>query len=97
MRRSKTRSGLNAITDPAVYKQLEELFSQASELPEADQAAFLRDKCGSDTDLLRLVQNLLQQDREGIIEPQLAADSSKQAFAKTSADEPYLITRLLSR
>ena len=76
MRGSKTRSGLNAITDPAVYKQVEELFSQAAELPVQDQAAFLRDKCGGDTDLLRLVQNLLQEDRQGVIEPQLAADRS---------------------
>ena len=74
MRGSKTRSGLNAITDPAVYKRVSELFSQAAELPVQDQAAFLRDKCGSDTDLLRLVQNLLQEDREGVIEPELAAD-----------------------
>ncbi|MBV8865463.1 MAG: serine/threonine protein kinase, partial [Acidobacteriaceae bacterium] len=76
MRGSKPRSGINAITDPAVYKQVEELFSRAAELPEQDQAAFLRDKCGSDTDLLRLVQNLLQEDRQGVIEPQLAADTS---------------------
>jgi serine/threonine protein kinase/Tol biopolymer transport system component len=39
-----------------------------------DQAAFLRDKCGSDADLLRPLQNLLQQDREGPIDPELAAD-----------------------
>jgi serine/threonine protein kinase len=72
---SKTRSGLNAITDPAVYKRVSELFSQAAELPVQDQAAFLRGKCGSDTDLLRLVQNLLREDREGPIEPGLPADS----------------------
>ena len=76
MHGSKTRSGLNAITDPAVYKRVAELFSQAAELPVQDQAAFLRDKCGSDTDILRLVQNLLQEDREGPIEPELAADRS---------------------
>ncbi len=76
MRGSKTRSGLNAITDPAVYKQVAELFSQAAELSVQDQAAFLRDKCGTDTHLLRLVQNLLQEDREGPIEPELAADRS---------------------
>jgi serine/threonine protein kinase len=73
---SKPRSGLNAITDPAVYKRAAELFSQAAELPAQDQAAFLRDKCGSDTDLLRLIENLLQQDREGPIQPELAADRS---------------------
>ena len=60
MRGSKTRSGLNAITDPAVYKRVAELFSQAAELPAQNQAAFLRDKCGSDTDLLRVLQKLLQ-------------------------------------
>ena len=76
MRGSKTRSGLNAITDPAVYQRVSELFSQAAELPVHDQAAYLRDKCGSDTGLLRLVQNLLQEDREGPIEPELAADRS---------------------
>jgi eukaryotic-like serine/threonine-protein kinase len=74
VRGSKTRSGLNAITDPAVYKRVSELFSRAAELPVQDQAAFLQDKCGSDTDLLRLVQTLLQEDREGPIEPELAAD-----------------------
>ena len=76
MRGSKTRSGLEAITDPAVYQRVSELFSQAAELPVQDQAAFLRDKCGGDADLLRLVQNLLQEDREGPIEPELAADRS---------------------
>jgi serine/threonine protein kinase/Tol biopolymer transport system component len=76
---SKTRSGLNAITDPALYKRVADLFSQIAELPVQDQAAFLRDKCGSDTDLLRLLENLLQEDREGVIEPELAADRSIQA------------------
>ncbi len=76
MRGSKTRSGLNAITDPAVYKRVAELFSQAAELPVQEQAAFLRDKCGSDTNLLRLIENLVQEDREGTIEPELAADGS---------------------
>ncbi|MBV9264661.1 MAG: serine/threonine protein kinase [Acidobacteriaceae bacterium] len=76
MRGSKTRSGLNAITDPAVYKRVAELFSQAAELPVQHQAAFLRDRCGSDSDLLRLLNNLLQEDRQGVIEPELAADRS---------------------
>ncbi len=71
---SKPRFGLNAITDPAAYKRVAELFSQAAELPVQDQAAFLRDKCGSDTNLLRLLRNLLQEDREGLIEPGLAPD-----------------------
>lgn len=75
MHGSKPRSGINAITDPAVYRRLAELFSQAAELPVQDEAAFLRDKCGSDTDLLRLLQNLLLEHREGLIEPELAADS----------------------
>ncbi len=79
MRGSRTRSGLNAITDPAVYKRVAELFSQAAELPVQDQAAFLRDKCGSDTDLLRLVENLLQEDRKGLIQPELPADRSMPA------------------
>ncbi len=74
MHGSKTRSGLNAITDPAVYKRVAELFSQTAELPVQDQAAFLRDKCGSDIDLLRLVENLLQEDRAGLVQPELAAD-----------------------
>jgi eukaryotic-like serine/threonine-protein kinase len=74
VRGSKRRSGLNAITDPAAYKRLAELFSQAAELPLEDQAAFLQDKCGSDADLLRLVESLLQKDREGPIKPELAAD-----------------------
>jgi serine/threonine protein kinase/dipeptidyl aminopeptidase/acylaminoacyl peptidase len=80
VRGSKTRSGLNAITDPAVYKRVAELFSQAAELPLQDQAAFLRDKCGSDTDLLRLLQKLLQEDWEGPIEPELAADRPTPAI-----------------
>lgn len=76
MHGSKTRSGLNAITDPAVYKRVAELFWEAAELAVQDQAAFLRDKCGSDTDLLRLLENLLQEDRQGPIKPELAADRS---------------------
>jgi len=76
VRGSKTRSGLSAITDPAVYKRVAELFSQAAELPVQEQAAFLRDKCGSDTDLLRLVESLLQEDRKGLIQPELAPDRS---------------------
>jgi serine/threonine protein kinase/Tol biopolymer transport system component len=79
VRGSRTRSGLNAITDPAVYKRVAELFSQAAELPVEEQAAFLREKCGSDADLLRLLDDLLREDRQGVIEPELAADRAMPA------------------
>lgn len=79
MHGSGTRSGLSAITDPALHKRLAELFSQAAELPLQDQAVFLQNECGSDTELLRGIESLLQEDRRGLIAPELAIDRSTLA------------------
>ncbi|MCU1291272.1 MAG: serine/threonine protein kinase [Bryobacterales bacterium] len=65
MRGSRTRSGSEAITDPARYERVAELFSLAVELAPEEQSSFLQKQCGSDLELLRLVQNLLREDGKG--------------------------------
>lgn len=92
MRGSKARSGPKAITDPALYKRAEELFSQAVELTPEEQLTFLQEQCGSDTDLLRLVQDLLREDRSGFILHEM--DSG--AVAQIPANQHDLSGRTLS-
>ena len=65
MHGSKTRSGLKAITDPALHDRVAAVFSQAVELTPDEQSSFLQEQCGSDADLLRLLQNLLDVDQSG--------------------------------
>jgi Tol biopolymer transport system component len=82
VRGSRTRSGLEAITDPAVYQRAAELFSLAVELAPEEQSSFLQKQCGSDPNLLRLVENLLREDQ--------------RAVAPIPADEEGLSGRTLS-
>ncbi|MBV9674937.1 MAG: hypothetical protein JO185_01275, partial [Acidobacteriaceae bacterium] len=92
MRGSRARSGLKAITDPALYKRAEELFSQAVELTSEEQLPFLQEQCGSNTDLLRLVQDLLREDRSGSILREMDAG----AVAAVPANQDDLSGRTLS-
>ncbi|MBV9033174.1 MAG: serine/threonine-protein kinase [Acidobacteriaceae bacterium] len=92
MRGSRARSGLKAITDPALYKRAEELFSQAVELTSEEQLPFLQEQCGSNTDLLRLVQDLLREDRSGSILREMDAG----AVAAIPANQDDLSGRTLS-
>lgn len=47
---------------PERWKKIEEIFSNAIELPKSDRAAFLQNICAGDTELLNEVQSLLDQD-----------------------------------
>jgi serine/threonine protein kinase len=64
---SKPRSGLETITDPALHNRVAELFSRAVELSPDEQAAFLEQQCGTDSDLFRVLQNLLREDNGGVL------------------------------
>jgi Tol biopolymer transport system component len=77
---SRTRSGLKAITDPALHNRIAALFSQAVELSPDKQSSFLQEQCGTEADLLRLLQNLLQEDQSGLLlsEPQSEATAAVQ-------------------
>ncbi len=92
MRGSRARSGLRAITDPALYSRVAELFSQAVELAPEEQSSFLQEQCGSNTDLLRLVQDLLQEDQSGSILRELKSG----AVAPIPANQDDLSGRTLS-
>ena len=63
-----------------------------------DQAAFLREKCGGDADFTPArPQNLLQEDREGPIEPELAADRSTTRHSQDLSGGLYPFTRSFDR
>jgi serine/threonine protein kinase/WD40 repeat protein len=64
---SRPRSGLEAITDPALHNRAADLFSRALDLSSDEQAAFLQEECRSDTELLRILTDLLERDREGVL------------------------------
>jgi eukaryotic-like serine/threonine-protein kinase len=68
--------GLKQITDPALHNRAAELFSRAVELRPEEQSAFLQKECGSNTDLLRLIENLLAEDRSGPISDKWQPPSS---------------------
>ena len=97
MRGSKTRSGLEAITDPAVYQRVSELFSQAAELPVQDQAAFLREKCGGDADLLRPYKTFCRKTGRARLSRSSRQIARYPSFTKILADELYPITRSFDR
>jgi tetratricopeptide (TPR) repeat protein len=47
------------------WQQIEDLFLQTIEIPLPDRAAFLRDHCGADDDLLHEVESLIRRDELG--------------------------------
>jgi Tol biopolymer transport system component len=89
---SRTRSGLKAITDPALHDRVAALFSRVVELAPGEQASFLREHCGSDPDLLRLLQDLLQADQSGL----LLSETQSEAIEAVPENPEDLSERTLS-
>lgn len=52
------------VMSPAVWERAKEIFSDISELPQAQRAAAVRQRCGGDEELLTLVTELLANDDE---------------------------------
>ena len=69
---------------PDRWRQIEEVFQAAVELPSEERAQFLADKCADDQDLKREVLKLIESDEsaEDFIESPIWTDSS---FLNTSA------------
>jgi serine/threonine protein kinase len=70
-----------------------ELFSQAVELAPEERGSFLQDRCGSNTDLFALIQDLLREDESGSI---LDDADSGAALSTIPATQGGLSTRTLS-
>ena len=71
----------------ARWRRTEELFHAALEHPEADRDAFLREACGSDSELLQEVQSLLQSVDEPIdFLPQAVSEVAHNMKAENAAD-----------
>jgi serine/threonine protein kinase/Tol biopolymer transport system component len=88
---------------PQRLQQIEELYHQAGERPPAMWEAFLTEACGSDADLKREVQALLEQDSgAGLMErpalelvASLLNDSASQHWTPGTQVGPYQIVGLL--
>ena len=75
--------------NPERWKQIEEIFYAAVELPEQDRESFLRKTCEQDAELQNEVKSLLQRDIEtGTI---LKTVISKAAESLTNGESPDLI------
>ena len=69
---------------PDRWKQIEEIFSQAVELPTTERTAFLQHTCGNDEELLGEIESLLQQKIET---GTLFATAISKAAGSLSEDE----------
>ena len=69
---------------PDRWKQIEEIFSQAIELPATERTAFLQHTCGNDEELLGEIESLLQQKVET---GTLFATAISKAAGSLSEDE----------
>lgn len=78
--------------DPARHDRVAELFSRAVELLPEDRSSFLEQQCGNDDDLLSVIQNLLQEDREGSI----LIDNESPALSEFLEQEHDLSGRTLA-
>jgi Tol biopolymer transport system component/predicted Ser/Thr protein kinase len=70
------------------WRQIESLFQNALERPTAERDAFLRQACGSDADLLREVQSLVANHREGGNSEPWAAAAAAQLIAAPDSLQP---------
>ncbi len=71
------------------WRRTEELFHAALELAPTDRDAFLRQACGSDSELLKEVQSLLQSAEESIdFLPQAVSEVAHSMKAEGRADQP---------
>ena len=70
------------------WQQIESLFQDALERPAAERDAFLRQACGGDADLLREVQSLVANHREGGNSERWAAAAAAQLIAAPDSLQP---------
>jgi len=70
------------------WQQIESLFQEALQRPAAERDAFLRQACGGDADLLREVQSLLANHREGSNTEPWAAAAAAQLIAAPDSLQP---------
>ena len=70
------------------FQQIESLFQEALQRPAAERDAFLRQACGSDADLLREVQSLVANHREGNDSQPWAAAAAAQLIAAPGTLKP---------
>jgi len=82
---------------PERWRQIEEIFLDAVEISDgAERARFLREKCGTDADLLKEVENLIRQDEDAgtsMLEP-LVERSGIFAFADLGESDPAIGSRV---
>jgi len=83
---------------PERWRQIEEIFLDAVEISDgAERARFLREKCGTDADLLKEVENLIRQDEDAgtsMLEP-LVERSGIFAFADLGESDPAIGSRVV--
>ena len=70
------------------WQQIESLFQEALQRPAAERDAFLRQACATDSDLLREVQSLVENHREGGHTEPWAATAAAQLIAAPETLEP---------
>jgi serine/threonine protein kinase/Tfp pilus assembly protein PilF len=88
---------------PERWKKIEEIFSQAIELPKSERTGFLQKTCAEDLELLNELQSLLEQDQTGTLLGTVishAAGSLSEAELKKLEGKhigPYRITGLIGQ
>ncbi|MCI0445874.1 serine/threonine-protein kinase [bacterium] len=89
---------------PERWKKIEEIFSQAIELPKPERASFLQHTCADDAELLDELQSLLEQEDEtgtllGTVISKAAGSLSEAELKKLEGRHigPYRITGLIGQ
>jgi eukaryotic-like serine/threonine-protein kinase len=88
---------------PERWKKIEEIFSQAIELPKPERTAFLQKTCADDLELLNELQSLLEQDHTGTllgtVISHAAGSLSETELKKLEGKHigPYRITGLIGQ
>lgn len=72
------------------FRQIDELFDAALDLPESAREKFLSEKCGDDEELKREVLKLLKADDAG----NFMENSAMKILARDIADEPTVVTNV---
>jgi eukaryotic-like serine/threonine-protein kinase len=77
--------------DSVRWQKIQTLFHEAADLPQPEQAAFLRERCGDDPALLAEVENLLREDAAGnsLLERDVA-HVAHDVLADSSSSTPTL-------
>jgi serine/threonine protein kinase len=71
---------------PERYARIKEIFGAALDLRDADRAEFLKQNCGTDSNLRAEVQQLLDAENEPLENPVLSTLSNGEAMAATPTD-----------